>query len=283
MGATFHAGVVRRWGALGFLVVMAFAAAPANAAPAYEIKLAADIDPGPGSGADAFNGGAVLGGSMVFTGTTPGAGDEPWISDGTPEGTRMLKDINPGAADSTSVSNYVTFEGRTFFSATDPVNGTELWATDGTSAGTELVKDFRPGASSSFPDLVGAFRGKLFVVATSDATGREFWTVDPDLTITLSAETVAGAGSVEPQRAQLAGDYIYFTGSNAAGRSRGRRPASPRARSPTSGPGQPAVTRETSCSLTASPSSSPTTAAGPGFRSSEPRASERRRSRMVRP
>ena len=53
-------------------------------------------------------------------------GYEPWISDGTPSGTRLVADIWPGY--SGSVPSYVHFSGgKVFFQADDGTHGKEPW------------------------------------------------------------------------------------------------------------------------------------------------------------
>ena len=55
------------------------------------------------------------------------------VSDGTPEGTVLLKDINPGSGNSYFPYNFTLFGSQLIFTAFDPTNGTELWVTDGTA------------------------------------------------------------------------------------------------------------------------------------------------------
>ena len=82
-------------------------------------------------------------------------GRELWISDGTPAGTRLVKNINPandtpGAFLSGNPAEYqetAFFKDKFYFNGFDDANGKELWATDGTTAGTALVKDAAPGAA----------------------------------------------------------------------------------------------------------------------------------------
>lgn len=67
-------------------------------------------------------------------------GQELWVSDGTPEGTRMVKDIFPGM--STSNIQWLTrFGEKVVFSAEDGENGQEVWISDGTEEGTYMVSD----------------------------------------------------------------------------------------------------------------------------------------------
>lgn len=76
-------------------------------------------------------------------------GEELWVTDGTPDGTKLVKDIYQGAWYS-SPSDFVQLQDKVLFSALEPTHGRELWITDGTEAGTELVKDIYPGPANSF-------------------------------------------------------------------------------------------------------------------------------------
>ncbi|HEX5152645.1 MAG TPA: ELWxxDGT repeat protein [Parafilimonas sp.] len=79
---------------------------------------------------------------LLFKADSKQYGTEIWISDGTGEETKLVKDINPGIFSSTDYDQVPTALGNVFlFSANDAVHGTELWSTDGTSDGTKLVKD----------------------------------------------------------------------------------------------------------------------------------------------
>lgn len=70
-------------------------------------------------------------------------GKEPWVSDGTPAGTFMLKDINPGFNGSSELANikhFIEYKGKMyFFSIGTSVSGGGLYETDGTKDGTKLV------------------------------------------------------------------------------------------------------------------------------------------------
>src|SRR5688572_6623021 len=91
-------------------------------------------------------------GTTLFSASDGVTGTELWRTDGTPGRTRLVKDINPGAASSVEAgftsSAPLTFGalpgGVTVFVADDGVHGLELWRTDGTEPGTQLVKDINP-------------------------------------------------------------------------------------------------------------------------------------------
>jgi len=101
-------------------------------------------------------------------------GRELWTSDGTPKGTRMVKDIFPGK--SSSAPAFLTnINGRLYFTATDGVHGVELWQSDGTAAGTVMVKDINPRAASSDPSHLVAMNNTLYFSADDGVHGRELW------------------------------------------------------------------------------------------------------------
>jgi ELWxxDGT repeat protein len=83
-------------------------------------------------------------------------GGELWKTDGTPEGTAILKDINThNGSDSVASSNpfsFIIFENYLFFSAiewTAPNNEFyELWLTDGTESGTKKYTNINNSANS---------------------------------------------------------------------------------------------------------------------------------------
>ncbi len=90
--------------------------------------------------------------NIYFNAGTRISGGEPWVSDGTREGTRMLKDIMPGingsfhSTDYLEVSRYFhLFRDRLWFCADDGIHGYEVWSTDGTTSGTQLALDLTPG------------------------------------------------------------------------------------------------------------------------------------------
>lgn len=83
-----------------------------------------------------------------------------WSSDGTPEGTRMLKEISPRShQDPTNYAHwafpnvqampFTLWKDRVWFFANDGVHGTEPWSSDGTEAGTGMLMDINPGESHS--------------------------------------------------------------------------------------------------------------------------------------
>ncbi len=75
-----------------------------------------------------------------FAATDADHGTELWVTDGTPEGTRMVKDIAPGVTGS-DVRYLTRFNDKVVFQANDGDNGSEPWISDGTEEGTYMLAD----------------------------------------------------------------------------------------------------------------------------------------------
>ena len=114
----------------------------------------ADVNPGPGDGADVVFGfpAAAVNDRVFFGAGDVGAGvQELWSTDGTPGGTALEHDIQPGPLGSTPMA-LAESAGRLFFSADDGATGRELWrSADITPPETTIVSGPREGRSSREP------------------------------------------------------------------------------------------------------------------------------------
>lgn len=127
-------------------------------------------------------------------------GHEPWVSDGTEDGTVMLADVNPGV-DSGNVLDPFEHEGRVFFSANDGSAGQELWVTDLTPGGTALVRDIVYGPVGSWPIEFVEFRDELYFVAGSPANGgAQLWKTDGTEGGTVLVMDFSAVAPGEPDR-----------------------------------------------------------------------------------
>ena len=100
------------------------------------------------------------------------SGDELYITDGTLEGTKLVKDINPGSGDA-SPRYLVSLNDKLYFQADNGTDGVELWESDGTEAGTKMVADIYAGAESSAPDMLTVLDGKILFRATTVASAAD--------------------------------------------------------------------------------------------------------------
>jgi len=172
-------------------------------------------------------------------------GCAPWISDGTPAGTRMLKQMTPNTMD---IGAYTVLGAFAYFLQTDG-SGTYLWRTDGTEAGTQVVTALGAGAPSaitmrktssllifggSFYDALwrsdgtaaGTFKlsewqsgtrsyaiaGDLVYFTASDSThGNELWVSDGTLAGTHIVKDInPGSSSSTPKQLAYIGGTLYF-------------------------------------------------------------------------
>jgi ELWxxDGT repeat protein len=172
---------------------------------------------------------AALGSKLIFTSHDAAHGTELWVSDGTPGGTALLKDILPGSTSSTP--KFLTTVGSlVFFQASDGAGGIDLWKTDGTTGGTVLVKHIETanlGQSGiqPAPDLqsMTAQSGVLLFGANDGVDGEQLWrsdgtaagtfqlsVINPTVQLTASYDGPTGGSAV------LLGGSILFAGDDLA-------------------------------------------------------------------
>ena len=106
-----------------------------------------------------------LDGKFIFAGSTVATGTELYSTDGTPGGTVLLKDINPGTASSSPGGDAAVLNGFLYFTAERPAEGRELWRTDGSPGGTTFVKDIVGGsAGSNYPGAYHLFSSGTYLL-----------------------------------------------------------------------------------------------------------------------
>jgi ELWxxDGT repeat protein len=109
-------------------------------------------------------------GILYFTAILDLKGQELVRTDGTDEGTYLVKELRSGVA-SSEPDNLTSFNGYLYFQATDGTNnhGHEIWRTDGTENGTVLFADIKnPGSSD--PDNFVVAGSKMFFTADDGIT-----------------------------------------------------------------------------------------------------------------
>ncbi|MGC1309946.1 MAG: ELWxxDGT repeat protein [Phormidesmis sp.] len=116
---------------------------------------------------------AIGNGKFLFTAKN-GNANTVWVTDGTAEGTKVLRGDISFNTDSFSIA--ALGDGRAFLSAGNGESGQELWMTDGTSEGTVLAADIVAGANGSFPTEIFAMGGSKFLFsAETEGNGRELY------------------------------------------------------------------------------------------------------------
>ncbi len=142
-------------------------------------------------------------------------GIELWKSDGTADGTMLVKDINPGADRSyPRPTNLTNVDGTLFFTASDGVHGNELWKSDGTAAGTTMVDIDRGGASSD-PEELTSVGGKVFFSARTNSASRELWESDGTAAGTKLVKSFEpGRNGSDPSELTEFQHKLFFTASD---------------------------------------------------------------------
>lgn len=124
-------------------------------------ELVKDINSGAGGSnpADLF----VMESTLFFSATLESTGRELYKSSGTYDGTGIVKDINPGAANGLSNQFKPTIlSSNLIFAATNSASGTELWKSNGTSSGTSIIADFNVGTANTNPRFLTTSNGKVY-------------------------------------------------------------------------------------------------------------------------
>jgi ELWxxDGT repeat protein len=149
-----------------------------------------DLPPVPGSSAPSLF--AWTGTDFLFAADDGLTGRELWASDGTPAGTRQVRDIHPQSQYSDSGSNPSSpvrlGTSSTFLFSADDGGSRGLWATDGTAPGTRRIATAGVGTH----DLV-SFGGKVWFIA-DDGTGDALWSSDGTEAGTLRIPSLAFGG-----------------------------------------------------------------------------------------
>src|SRR5687767_6123681 len=121
-------------------IIFALVLVSASLASVATSRVSAQSQPGDATVADiALQSAApdALSGTVFFSATRGVRGFELFKSNGTPEGTVLVKDINPSGP--STPGGLTNVGGTLFFGAFDGVRG-GLWKSDGTGEGTVLVK-----------------------------------------------------------------------------------------------------------------------------------------------
>ena len=176
----------------------------------------------------------TIGDTMYFIANDGEHGNEPWMTDGTANGTRMLKDIREENSNGdnygstygcdmecdTSFRPYYKFGDQIFFTADDGLHGREIWVTDGTANGTQMFKDIREedsdgnnyGSTYCYSrNCFFEFADRLWFQANDGTHGDELWYTDGTEAGTfMFSDLRDGSSGSNPSFKFIMGDYFYF-------------------------------------------------------------------------
>ncbi len=138
-----------------------------------------EIHPGVNPLGSSDPGGFTRAGGVVYFSADDGVhGRELWKTDGTEDGTVLVKDVTPGPDDGgvasiTALGDIVLFARQT---SRIPLHE-ELWRSDGTEAGTEFLRGFNPGGFADVTPIT-VLGGELFFTVNDAIVGPTLWKSD---------------------------------------------------------------------------------------------------------
>jgi len=144
---------------------------------------------------------------VYFAGSAGLAGVELWKTNGTAQGTVMVKNINPNG--SSNPRQFCVADGLLFFMANDGIHGKELWKTDVTAQGTVLVKDIKTGLES-FDGINLASIGNLLVFGVQTGVNHAgLWRSDGSANGTVKVHDTPPVYSIYDGYEVINGIYYY--------------------------------------------------------------------------
>src|SRR4029079_17207230 len=139
---------------------------------------------------------------------------ELWKSDGTVDGTTIVKNITAGGSStfsSQTLHHFINFGGTLYFTRYTG-NAIQLWKSDGTSDGTVQVTSFSANSSARWLTVVGS---KLFFTTSTVTTGEELWVSDGTAGGTAMVKNIgAGNFSGVPSGITAYGNSVVFAASD---------------------------------------------------------------------
>ena len=155
----------------------------------------------------------VAGNAVYFQGMDSAHGQELWKTDGTVEGTVLVKDILSGTNSSLPTS-LTDVDGTLYFTASGGILDAfrvRLWKSDGTATGTSPIAGIPSGSGSSSPTNLTNVNGVLYLTADDGVHGQELWKTDgtPAGTVLVS-DIHAGSYPSSPSELLDANGTLYF-------------------------------------------------------------------------
>jgi len=146
--------------------------------------------------------------NLFVGGGDVGIGFGIWVSDGTEDGTVMLRQY-----DDWGIPYHLKdVDGTLFFTVNTSGHLAGLWKSDGTVDGTVMIKDFLTGVGGSNPLELRAVAGKLYFSADDGVHGFEPWVSDgTEAGTLLLADIEPGAESSNPADFSYSNGKMFFS------------------------------------------------------------------------
>lgn len=190
-----------------------------------QVTQVSDIYPGAVSSIPAYAKNRIVHAGRIIMGANGSSvySTQLWSSDGTVDGTALLKKISTvNTASNPQGFMYFAPTNKVYFSANNGVNsnGTnnyELWETDGTLAGTVMTKEVNTSSVNpgSYPGELVSFGNNFYFRAATGTIGTELYTSDGTGAGTvLVLDINPGGGASTPANFTVVGTKLFFTADN---------------------------------------------------------------------
>lgn len=163
---------------------------------------------------------SVTGNQLFFTGYDITNGAEPWVTDGTTEGTHLLKNIKPGTGTSYA-DGYIALNGFVYFRAAINSTAATLWRTDGTELGTVEIA---VPTLTIWSSTIAKVNNKLVFIGNDNyVTGPEPWVSDGTVEGTYmlkdiySGATGSTVAAVQNIHLRFNNQFVFFVAANEIG------------------------------------------------------------------
>lgn len=131
---------------------------------------------------------ALVGDRVVYAASTSGTGYELFVTDGSPAGTRLLREVVLGAASGVTAAGITSMSAQ--MAAVETTTSGEWLITDGTDGGTLSLTSLIPGPIVGARRVIGAAGGRLYV-----STGNAMYRTDGTAAGTELLATLPSGGS----------------------------------------------------------------------------------------
>ena len=155
-------------------------------------------------------------GKFYFTGYRPETGGEPWVSDGTPAGTVLLKDILPGEDNMANIQFQIDLNDEIYFltngGASTPEEA-ELWKTGGSPSLTTKLKNV--GRDVSMSNYFRLYKEEVYFFTKPGGTEAHLWSTDGTGAGTNSFFSFpSDSSTVYLSFLDVVNDHLLFTGAS---------------------------------------------------------------------